>query len=154
MRKEKLLWILIILLIVVNGATLFFLISGRRPEPGNRFDRTITEVLQLSEDQTRQFNVMKKAHHQEMIRVDREMRSTYETYFYLLSDTGNIPEKDSLENVLGKKQKEKIQITYQHFNDLKSICTPEQKEKFNELIPLLMHVINPQKNLLPPRRNL
>lgn len=153
MRIEKLLWILIIVLVLVNGATLFFLASGRRPEPGDRFDRTITEVLQLTEGQTRQFNLLKRAHHQEMIRIDREMRSTYEKYFLLLSDTGNIKEKDSLENVLGKKQKEKIQITYQHFNELKSLCSSEQKEKFKELVPLLMHVINPQKNPSPPRRN-
>lgn len=153
MSKEKLLWILIIVLVFVNGATLFFLAAGRRPEPGNRFDRTITEILQLSEDQTQQFNVMKREHHQEMIRVDKEMRSTYEKYFYLLSDTANIKERDSLENVLGKKQKEKIQITYEHFNELKSLCSSEQKEKFKELVPLLMHVINPQKNPSPPRRN-
>jgi len=153
MRKEKLLWILIIVLILVNGATIFFMLSGRRPAPGDKFDRTITEVLQLNQVQIRQFNIMKREHHQEMIRVDREMQSTYEKYFYLLSDTGNILEKDSLETVLGNNQKEKIQITYQHFNELKSICTSEQKEKFKELIPLLMQVIDPKKKPSPSRRN-
>lgn len=153
MRKEKLLWILIIVLILVNGATIFFMLSGRRPAPGDKFDRTITEVLQLNQGQIRQFNIMKREHHQEMIRVDREMQSTYEKYFYLLSDTGNILEKDSLETVLGNNQKEKIQITYQHFNELKSICTSEQKEKFKELIPLLMQVIDPKKKPSPSRRN-
>ena len=153
MRKEKLLWIFIIVLILVNGATLFFMLSGRRPAPGDKFDRTITEVLQLNQGQIRQFNIMKREHHQEMIRVDREMRSNYEKYFYLLSDTGNILKKDSLGTVLGNNQKEKIQITYQHFNELKSICTSEQKEKFKELIPLLMQVIDPKKNPFPSRRN-
>lgn len=153
MSKERLLWILIIVLIVVNGLTLFFMISGSRSRPVNNFDRTVIRVLQLSDAQIKQFDVMKKEHHQEIIRIDREMRSTYQRYFHLLSDRGNNIQKDSLEMVLSNKQKEKSQITYQHFDNLKNICNSDQKEKFIELIPLLMQVIDPPKKSMPPRRN-
>lgn len=153
MSKERLLWILIIVLIIVNGAALFFIISGGRSRPANNFDRTVIRVLQLSDAQIKQFDVMKKEHRQEMIRIDRQIRSTYQRYFYLLSDGGNNIQKDSLEMVLSNKQKEKIQITYQHFDNLKNICNSAQKEKFQELIPLLMQVIDPPKKSMPLRRN-
>lgn len=153
MKKEKFLWIFIIVLIAINAATLFFIVSGRRPEPGSKFDRTVIDKLKLTDGQIKQFNIMKREHHQDIIRVDAEMRSIYERYFYLLTDTANSSDKDSLEVILSNKQKEKIQITYHHFDNLKSICTKEQQEKFKELVPLLMHVINPQKNPVPPRRN-
>lgn len=153
MKKEKFLWILITVLIVLNAGTLFFIISVRHPEPGNRFDRTVIDKLQLNNDQIKQFDIMKREHHQNIIRLDEQMRSTYEKYFYLLNDTADSSQKDSLELILSNKQKEKIQITYQHFDNLKSICTKEQREKFNELVPLLMHVITPQKNPAPSRRN-
>ncbi|MES3018617.1 MAG: Spy/CpxP family protein refolding chaperone [Bacteroidota bacterium] len=153
MRKERLLWILIMILIAVNAATLFFIVTGPPAEGGKKFDRTIIRELSLTEEQVAQFEIMKRAHHQEITQLDGEMRSTYEKYFYLLAEPTDSLAKDSLENILSTKQKEKIQITYQHFNDLRKICTPEQREKFKDLVPILMHVITPQKNPRPPRRN-
>jgi len=153
MKKEKLLWVLIIVLIAVNAATLFFIVSGRRPEPGNRFDRTVVEKLQLTKKQITQFEILKREHHQDIMAVDAQMSSNYERYFYLLNETNGSTAKDSLEIILSSQQKEKIQITYHHFENLKNICTKEQQAKFKELVPLLMHVITPQKNPRQSRRN-
>lgn len=153
MKKEKFLWILVIVLIALNAATLFFIVRGPRPDHENRFDRTVVDELELNDKQIKQFNAMKREHHQEIMRLDAEMRSVYERYFYLLTNTMNSSEKDSLETILSNKQKEKIQITYHHFEELKSICTEKQKEKFKKLVPLLMQVISTQKNPGRPRRN-
>lgn len=144
---------MIIVLVVVNVAALIFILSGPKPGLDNKFDRRVVDKLDLNAEQIRKFNIMKREHHQDILQIDDDMQVVYERYFYLLADPADSSKKDSLENILSRKQKDKIQITYKHFDDLKRLCSKEQQEKFKELVPLLMNVINQKKNPVPTRRN-
>lgn len=153
MRKERMLWAAIIVLLLINTATLvtIFMNRARSNGPGGprKFDGLVVRTLQLNEEQERKFEQMKRAHHSQMTDLDESMRTPFESYFsLLLEQTPDAAKKDSLEQVLTSIYRRKVAITFAHFAELKGICTPEQQKEFDRLIPTLMQVITPR----PPHR--
>ena len=158
MKKEKLLTLLVILLLLLNiSIIIFFVFIGHeRPPMGPpKVDKLITETLNLDEKQIARFNTMKREHHHQMMQLDKQYVELLQQYFELL----NVKQlenssKDSLENMVEKIQLQKAQITFRHFQELKSLCRPDQIERFQELIPELSKIIlpHPPKSELPPPR--
>jgi protein CpxP len=145
MKGTKLLWMIIGILTLINVGILTFIVLGPNPHPEKKFDNMIIHELELNNEQIRQFNILKENHHRQIVAIDHEMKETFAEYFNLLTVQNNLLKKDSLEKILSEKYKQKVQITYQHFNDLKGICTEDQRKKMHGIIPMLMQVINPQK---------
>lgn len=149
MKKSALLWTSIIILFLLNAGTLFFILN-RPPHPGylrnagNReFDESVINTLQLNPDQIAQFNRMKREHHQQMLQLDDATRVPFEQYFGLLAASADQQYvKDSLEKIIAGLYIKRMQVTYRHFTDLKAICTPEQQQKFNLLVPSLTQVMS------------
>jgi hypothetical protein len=103
----------------------------------------------LTPDQIETFNKLKSQHHQQMIDLDEAMKEPFNEYFGCLTTEGNITDAQGmLENRIDSLFRLKLKYTYQHFEQLKAICTPEQKSKFNLLVPQLMQVMQPP----PPGR--
>lgn len=151
MKRETLLTIAVIALLLLNFGTLCFLLLRRPPHPDGpdgpgRFDRHIVEQLHLTTDQQRRFEQLKSAHHEQMLDSDRAYRNVLKNYFALLKNE-EIPvaQRDSLLSQLTDIQKTKATVTFQHFADLKALCTPEQKADFEALLPDLMQVIAPER---------
>jgi len=159
-KRSTLLWTAIIILFLLNAGTLGFLLTrpgapGQGPEDGHRrFDAQVVETLSLSPDQIAQFERMKRAHHEEMLRLDEATSAPFAQYFGLLQQTpGNLDAKDSLQQVIAALYAKRMDITYRHFAELKAICTPAQQQQFDRLIPSLMQVMSTgEKNMPPPRR--
>ena len=164
MKKTTLLWIAVIMLFLLNAGTLFFLWSRPGPPPdgppgpghrgGHRqFDHELIETLQLNPDQVEKFDQMKRAHHEQMLELDEATKAPFEQYFALLIQPADAAAKDSLEKVVGDLYRKRMQVTFQHFSELKAICTPEQQQKFKQMLPSLMQVMSSgEKNMPPPRR--
>lgn len=136
----------------MNISTIGFMFfqRGHRPPPPVRMDKLIPESLGFSDAQIQQFDEMRFAHHSKMVALDEENKQTLITYLQLLrEDAVNTAQKDSLEKIVAGIQQQRAQITLEHFQQLKSICTPEQKEKFNRLIPDLIRVMVPSPNKEP-----
>ncbi len=150
MKKETLLTIAVFALLVLNFGILGFLFFRHpHPPPGmgaGPLDRRIVEKLHLDKDQEQKFEQLKSAHHAQMIALDEAYRGALGDYFALLKNDTIIPgQRDSLQAVLSRIQQQKASVTFQHFSDLKGLCTPEQKTNFNALLPELMQVILPRK---------
>ena len=147
MKRENLLTIAVVLLLVLNSATLGFLFfqRGHRPPPPLRFEKFIPESLSLSEAQIKQFDEMRGEHHAKMLDLDKQNRETLVVYLQLLKeDSVNALQKDSFEKIIATIQQQRAAITLDHFQKLKAICTAEQKEIFNAIIPDLTQVITDQ----------
>jgi len=56
-----------------------------------------------------------------------------------------VQQQDSLLANLSSIQQERARFTYQHFKDLKAMCSPEQQKGFHDLLPDLLQVIAPGK---------
>lgn len=155
MKKETLLTVAVIALLLLNFGTLGFLLFRRPPHgqggrPGEGLDRHIVEVLQLDEAQKQQFAKLKTEHHSRMLLSDAAYREALGNYFDLLKkDTVDQRIQDSLQANMTRIQNERATVTYQHFADLKAMCRPEQKQHFEALLPELMQVILPHNNRTP-----
>lgn len=152
MKREKLLTIAVVFLFLLNISTIGFLFfqRGHRPPRPLRMERFIPETLGFNDEQHKQFDDLRFAHHNKMEALDEENKEILIKYLQLLrADFINIPEKDSLEKMVGNIQQQRAQITLEHFQQLKAVCTTEQKEKFNQLIPELIRVMVPPSSKEP-----
>lgn len=152
MKRETLLTIAVITLLLLNFGTLGFLLLGRAPHPAGTgprpLDRKIVETLALDATQKQQFESLKRAHREQMRNSDQAYRAALENYFALLKNDMILPaQQDSLQAILSQIQGERARVTFQHFKDLKALCNAEQQKHFEALLPDLLQVI------LPPRPN-
>lgn len=151
MKREKLLWIGIVILGVLNIACLAFMILGKRDRPNRKFDRLIIESLALDNTQIEKFDQLKRKHHQQILDLDEQLKEPFNKYFSLLKGNRDTLKEDSIKSVISGIYEKKVEITYLHFAELKAICSEEQQKNMDKVIPFLMQVISPQKNVEPSR---
>ncbi len=150
MKRENILMAFIVLLVVMNGAVLFYFLTGRQIPPP-RHDKRIIEALHFDDLQQQEFEKLKFGHRDQMNRLDDAFNGLLKDYFETLA-SGNTSMRDSLANELGKIEQQRVNITWDHFNDLKKLCKPEQAEDFNNFLPELIRFIVQRgpKNGPPP----
>ena len=131
--KTKLLPILVLLLIVLNGFLIFMLLN--KPHQNKRFQQErsfLIEELQFSTDQKDKFFKLDNLHKEKMMRFENEIRNTKDILFHSFAD-----EKikiDSLSAVIGALQTKKELEVFRFFKSVRKICTTEQQEKFDKII--------------------
>jgi periplasmic protein CpxP/Spy len=155
MKRENLLLWMVAILIVINGAILFYFLQKEGNPPPHR-DKLIVEALQFDDNQRTEFDRLKRQHRNQINELDDKFKQSLENYFLLLRlDTETQLKKDSIENVLTSLEQERVRVTYAHFQDLKNLCRADQQEKFNAFIPQLIEFIvkSGPKRDGPPRRN-
>ncbi|MCY7352540.1 MAG: hypothetical protein LH606_18095 [Cytophagaceae bacterium] len=154
MKKETLLLWAVGLLALLNLATLGFMVLNRPHRPPHegprRADRLIVETLGLDAAQRQQFDRLKREHHQAVTRLEATYAETSAQYFHLLDGPALPARRDSLERVLGSIQAQKAAVTFAHFEDLKALCTAEQRPRFAALVPELLRLILPAEKKGPP----
>jgi hypothetical protein len=156
MKRETLLTLAVVALLVLNIGILAYLFMSRRPDGeraamppgGNQFDELVITQLRLNAAQQEQFKSLKHQHRSAMQGHDTKYRDVLGQYFALLRETRlDTARRDSLQRLLTDIHGQKISMTLQHFLALKNICSPEQQSLFERLIPELSRVLTP-----PPRR--
>lgn len=150
MKKETLLTVAVFALLLLNFGTLGYLLM-RQPRPhagrdGMKLDQEIITTLQLDDNQQKTFNGLKTAHHQQILDSDREYHEALVLFFSLVkNDSVEQTQYDSLLNAMLDIQKSRAAITFQHFEDLKNLCGPEQRKNFDQLLPVLTQVVLPHQ---------
>lgn len=98
---------------------------------GKKAPRPQTEsILDLDQEQTAKFKELAKAHHNEIKSLNLEHRLFMSTYFASLGEQTSEFERDSLVANLQHVERQKLEVTYKHFEDIKSILTKQQLEDF------------------------
>lgn len=151
MKREKVLWIGISVLAILNIICLLFIILRGGERPNKRFDKVLIESLQLNESQIERFEQLKYKHRMQIDQLDDRMQMPFQQYFGLLTGSRNPVKEDSLKNELAELYKQKIEVTYQHFAEIKAMCLPEQQRNMGKIVPFLMRVISPPKKEEPWR---
>ncbi len=147
-KQKRYLFLVIIVLIVLNMATLVMLWLGgpQRPAqhrgPGRpkqeraQIQRLLKNELGFDDKQAEQYLKLRQEHREQTRQLNDEMRRIKKQMFdEVLEDIPQPMLSDSLLKLTQKKQSKIEQLTYQHFLDLKKLCKPEQKDK----LKLLMH---------------
>jgi archaellum biogenesis ATPase FlaH len=131
--KSKLLPVLLILLVVLNGVLIFMLIhkphQNKRPKEERNF---LIEQLQFTNTQKDRFITIDDAHRDHMMSFEHQIRKNKDVLFNSFSDkTINI---DSLSAIIGALQGKKEMEVFGFFKAVRKICTSKQQEKFDKII--------------------
>ena len=104
--------------------------------PGKR----IVADLQLTAVQEKEFEKLKEEHHSAMMRLQENGRQIRDELFELLKqenpDMNFVKKKVQL---IAKNQEEIELVTFEHFQQVRKLCTMEQKKKFDEIIKDVLH---------------
>ena len=152
MNRVTLLTILVIVLLVINGITLYFQFQKpRRSEmrpPGN--PGMLFKKLNLDEKQEQQLEQMRKAHFKKRDSLRNEdlrlRKSMTEMITAGVTDDSKI---DSITNLLAANRKQFETNFYNHFQELYSILRPEQKKDFGTVLEELIKRQSPQDRRPP-----
>ena len=150
MEKTKVLIIAVIALFLLNAGMLVFLFISKPlppplphheagmplpPAPGlHGPDRLIIESLKLDSNQQKQFEVLKKDHHEKMMKLDEVSKDLHHRFYDLIKDDASAANADSLASAIGQNRKEIELLNFDHFQKLKGLCTTDQKKAFDGLI--------------------
>lgn len=131
--KSKLLPILLILLVLLNGFLIFMLIGKPHENRPNQPQRNfLTEQLNFSETQKEEFNTFDETHRELMMSLDKEIRENKDVLFNSFSNKKmNI---DSLTIKTGLLEGEKDAELFRFFSKVRNICTEEQTVEFDKII--------------------
>ncbi|MDO5977740.1 hypothetical protein [Flavivirga spongiicola] len=157
MKKNLLLYILLVFLIVVNGFFLFnYLGSSDKIENRNRSNGPadfIVKELNFDGDQMLEFERVNREHHHKMRRISRNIKQLKDALFNRISDVSlNENSIDSITTLIGEKEKEKDMEVFYHFKDIQELCNDKQKEKLKKIINDALHKRG-KKEQRPPLRN-
>ncbi len=144
--KQKLLYIFLILLVIMNVALLFMLIKKphKQPRPSRNF---LAKELQFDEDQIERFRFLDQEHRHFMRRFDDDIKRSKDFLFNSFSKPNF--SSDSIIKKIGILEAEKEQEVFTFFKQVRKLCTEEQAKKFDKVIKNALHK---QRRRPPGRR--
>lgn len=153
MKKNVLLYILLVFLIAMNG---FFLVKHfgkseqkelRGPGPGN----FIATQLDFDAAQLQQFEKMDAEHREKIKDLLGDIRASKDVLFDKASDsTVNESEIDAIVTEIANKEKAKELETFRFFKAVVELCNENQKERFRSIIKDALRRQGPQGRKRPP----
>ena len=153
--KNKVLAFIIAVLLLANIATLIYFIGYKGPYGrGNRGDRSggMSEFLKkdigFNEQQLKAFDSLKQQHRSAMRPLFEALGRSKDSLYQLLSyPSVSDSAVDAAAMNVGKRQAEIETRFFHNFSAIRSLCTEEQKPKFDSLVPAAI-----RKMMMPPRK--
>ena len=156
MKKNLILYILLVFLILVNSLFLFnYMGNGNSKEQkGTRNPGSfIVKELGFNNAQLENFREKSKGHHQTMLGLSDDIRNLKDDLFDRLSDASLAQGKvDSIASLIGEREKEIEVETFYHFKMIEAICNDTQKEKFKKIIKDALRRGGERGQRPPPRK--
>lgn len=148
MKKNTLLYLIIILLVGFNG---YFIANQFKGPPGKNKrgpERFITTELNFDEDQMAQFDALFQPHDQGMRALGREKKELKGALFNMMFEA-ETPQSsiDSILNKIGDNEQARDLMVFRHFREVKKICNEAQRKKFERIVLGALH-----RNGPPPRK--
>jgi periplasmic protein CpxP/Spy len=123
---------LVAIALIINAATLIFFWYNRPPEEGKRGLRpaqVLVEELKFDAQQQITYQTLRSLHHQahdSLLQIIADQRQI----LYSQKQAAN----DTIVQKIGHLQQEIERMTYDHFKDIRKICTPEQQAQLDILL--------------------
>jgi periplasmic protein CpxP/Spy len=130
------------ILLVVNMALVVFLALGpKRPPQAQGIKDEISRELDFTKEQRAQYDEMAMTHREKVSDIEKRERALVKSFFDQLELENSSTEREKLLNEILALNREKIMITYTHFEELKAICNQEQKIMFDKVISRIIPVL-------------
>lgn len=158
MNKTTFYIVIIILLIILNGIFGFMLFN--RPSHGGPMGppnpegpkKIIIEKLDFSENQIEQFDELIEEHRNLITQKEEGLRTLKnELYGQLLVDEES-QKVNEISEKIGAIHVEIEHIHFQHFEDIKKICTQDQLDDYSDLVKELGMLFAPHNPPHPPKK--
>lgn len=144
-----------LLVLNLSMVAFFFLTKPAPPDraEGQQFKNEAISILQLDEQQRGVFSKLAMAHAEEMRRLMTAQQDLLKPYFdHLLTETEGV-NPDSILLQYQQLEKEKLVVTYQHFQDIRGILNDNQKGNFQSFMEEATRTLLPKRGdgARPPR---
>lgn len=130
-------WTVILLLLCNTGLILtLWLKPAMHDGPRGETPRDyVIRNLKFSDDQVKKYDALIKDHQDAMHRLRHEaMEYRQQLFANLKNEHGSSGNTDSLAQLIANNQKQIEVVTYNHFAQVRTICTDAQKAEFDKII--------------------
>jgi Spy/CpxP family protein refolding chaperone len=154
MESAKFLKTTIVVLLLVNIATLVFMWTSRhsegsmQPAPGgpSRVAEYLTHELNLTVDQQKKFEELRDVNHEKIQELNQKSGKMHKEYFDMLGS----PQLDSgkmmqLADSMSACTKKIELLTFEHFREVRALCNAEQQKKFDVIIQDALRMMSPKR---------
>ena len=148
MNKTKLFGIAALVLLLANVFLLYTLMGGK-PKPNRGPKTEIIRMLHFDKQQADDYELLIKKHHDEIRPLEMKMFQL-KSDFYNQLNTNNESEKDSIAALIGQTQIKIESANYQHFEEIKKLCKPEQMSYFTEFAAKVSEMFEVPRNRKRP----
>ncbi|QQV03538.1 MULTISPECIES: hypothetical protein [Chryseobacterium] len=140
MTKNRFYIFMIVGLLISNLLLVIFILKQKPPHhSGPR--NLIIERLHFDEKQIQEYDILIQQHRIQIRQKEHELMDM-KTQYYLLLKNKNQKKEDSLVQQIGKISMETEKINFEHFQDIRKICHPDQLQDFDHLIDEFENLFN------------
>lgn len=93
--------------------------------------KEIIKMLHFDKQQADAYALLIKKHQSEIRPLETEMRELKSAFYDQLNDE-NDTKKDSISTLIGQKQQKIEAVNYEHFQEIKKLCKPDQLGYYKE----------------------
>ena len=142
-------YVIIILGLLISNVLLisFFFFNKHDENSGPR--KIIIERLHFDQSQLTQYDRLISDHRRNIAEQEHHEIDLKTRYYVLLNQSNTSKIADSLVQEIGKVSMNKEKINFNHFQDIKKICHPNQVQDFNNLINDFEKLFNHPRNIHP-----
>ena len=130
-------------MVLLNIAlVLFFFLTKPDPPRGDgarNFRPKAIEILQLDTNQRATFVQLAERHNQQMEALSEQQRARLKPYFGSLVDA--VSDTTALIQEVAQLERDKVEVTYQHFQEVRSILTEEQLPYFEQFVSQALDIL-------------
>lgn len=115
----------------------FFLLAKPHPihqPPPKNFQAEVIKIFGLDNQQASVFKELSNGHKQRMKEIDEQQEKLLLPYFGSLTNASKSTDKESLLNQFQQLEREKIEVTYRHFEEIKKLLNKKQLPEFEEFM--------------------
>nr|WP_321223084.1 Spy/CpxP family protein refolding chaperone [uncultured Psychroserpens sp.] len=135
MKKNNILYLLLIVLIIMNGFFLFNYLGKPNHDDSIRPRNFIAKQLDFNEAQLKEFEILEAKHHKKMRSLGDNVKSIKDDLFKkITANSVNQAEVDSLITRISNKDFQKEREMFSRLRSIYELCDEEQKEKFSAIL--------------------
>ena len=155
MKNARLYKIIILLLVIMNIATLAFMWFNRpgRERQGDKQQTAnyLIRELGLNQAQQDQYQKLRQEHRAKLNVLNERDRVLHKRFFdLLLLETADSISMEAMANAISANRKEMEILTYEHFEMITKILNPDQKKKFDKIFQDVIQMVLPPPPPPPP----
>lgn len=141
-----------ILLLINLSMVAFFFLAPPPPHQKGDARKKVHDMMKMDQQQNEAFLEFAQQHMQRMDDLNNQQRNLLRPYFRRLIDSTQNINSDTFFYQIQQLEREKIEATYQHFQEVKSILRPGQEASFGKFINFALDLILIGSNNEPPHQ--